>query len=62
MTVKKHEATDLRQMLSKAKGFDAVKEIVGEWTGEDEMREIIEAIEKKSAATEKDVHFYSCRS
>jgi len=33
-------------MLSKAKEFDAVKEIAGEWTGEDEMREIIEAIEK----------------
>ncbi|KAL9716588.1 tRNA-dihydrouridine synthase 2 [Leucoagaricus gongylophorus] len=46
VTVKKHEATDLRQMLSKAKGFDGVKEVVGEWTGEDEMREIIEAIEK----------------
>jgi len=46
VAVKKHEATNLRQMLSKAKEFDAVKDIVGEWTGEDEMREIIEAIEK----------------
>jgi len=46
VAVKKHEATNLRQMLSKAKEFDAVKEIVGEWTGEDEMREIIEAIEE----------------
>ncbi|KAF5352592.1 hypothetical protein D9756_006070 [Leucocoprinus leucothites] len=46
VTVKKSEATNLRQMLSKAKGFDAVKEFVGDWTGEDEMKEIIEAIEK----------------
>jgi tRNA-dihydrouridine synthase 2 len=44
--MKKHEATNLRQLLSKAKGYDAVKEIVGEWTGENEMKQIVDAIEK----------------
>ncbi|KAJ3563572.1 hypothetical protein NP233_g8854 [Leucocoprinus birnbaumii] len=46
--VKKSDATALRQLLSKAKDFEATKEIVGEWTGKDELNEIIEAIEKNS--------------
>jgi tRNA-dihydrouridine synthase 2 len=33
-------------MLSQAKDFDAVTEVVGEWTGEEEMKHIIDAIEK----------------
>lgn len=33
-------------MLSQAKGFETVTELVGEWTGEDEMKQIIEVIEK----------------
>ncbi|KXN85685.1 tRNA-dihydrouridine(20) synthase [NAD(P)+] [Leucoagaricus sp. SymC.cos] len=46
VTVKKQEATKLRQLLSQSKRFDAIKEVVGEWTGSDEMKAIVEAIEK----------------
>jgi tRNA-dihydrouridine synthase 2 len=32
-------------MLAQARGFEAITEFIGEWTGEDEMKQIIETIE-----------------
>jgi len=46
VNVKKAESTKLRQALAQAKGYDTMTEFVGEWTGEDEMKQIIKAIEK----------------
>ena len=40
----KAESTDLRAKLAQAKDFDAMTDIVGEWTGEEEMKAIIKAI------------------
>ncbi|KAJ7644415.1 hypothetical protein FB45DRAFT_897850 [Roridomyces roridus] len=36
-----------RQVLNSTKGFDGLEEIVGAWTGEEDFKEIVEAIESR---------------
>ncbi|XP_006453990.1 hypothetical protein AGABI2DRAFT_189317 [Agaricus bisporus var. bisporus H97] len=45
VNIKKAESIKTRQMLAQAKGYESTTELVGEWTGEDEMKRIIETIE-----------------
>ncbi|KAF9447040.1 tRNA-dihydrouridine synthase 2 [Macrolepiota fuliginosa MF-IS2] len=45
VNTKKADSTKIRQTLSQSKGYDAMTDYVGEWTGEDEMKQIIDAIE-----------------
>ncbi|EAU92337.1 tRNA-dihydrouridine synthase 2 [Coprinopsis cinerea okayama7 len=42
--VTKAEAADIRQRLSQAKDYDNMTDFVKEWTGEEEMKEIVDAI------------------
>ncbi|KAF5332533.1 hypothetical protein D9611_005125 [Ephemerocybe angulata] len=46
VNVTKAESTALRAKLAQAKGFEDMKDIAGEWTGEEELRLIAEAIQK----------------
>ncbi|TFK42019.1 tRNA-dihydrouridine synthase 2 [Crucibulum laeve] len=48
ITVKKADSTALKQSLSQSKGFDGLESIVTSWTGEEEMHEIVKAIETRS--------------
>jgi tRNA-dihydrouridine synthase 2 len=45
VSIKKAESIKNRQMLAQTKGYEGITEFVGEWTGEDEMKRIIETIE-----------------
>ena len=44
---KKADATALKQTLGQAKGYDDMSSLAGSWTGENEMLEIIKAIEER---------------
>ncbi|KAJ2927686.1 hypothetical protein H1R20_g9418, partial [Candolleomyces eurysporus] len=46
VTVTKAESTALRSALSQGKGFEAMNDFVGTWTGEEEFKEIVRAIEE----------------
>ena len=48
MNLTKTQAKKCREPLARAKNYDDVNEIVGSWTGEDEFREIVAAIEARS--------------
>ncbi|KAG5644146.1 hypothetical protein DXG03_009040 [Asterophora parasitica] len=45
VTIKKAEATAMRQTLSSAKDFSGMDSVVGSWTGKEEFDEIVRAIE-----------------
>ncbi|KAG5654156.1 hypothetical protein H0H81_006868 [Sphagnurus paluster] len=45
VTIRKAEATLMRQTLAQAKGFSGMDSIVGSWTGKEEFEEIVRAIE-----------------
>jgi len=49
VNVRKADAKRFRETLSRSKRYDDMEEIVGSWTGEDELREIIRAIEARSS-------------
>ncbi|TEB38673.1 tRNA-dihydrouridine synthase 2 [Coprinellus micaceus] len=44
----KAESTELRQKIAKAKSFDDMAKVAAPWTGEDEMKAIIQAIEENN--------------
>lgn len=46
ITIKKQDATKLRQALAQSKGFSGMDDIVGSWTGKEEFDAIAEAIEQ----------------
>ena len=46
----KAESTELRQKIAQAKSFDDMAKVAAPWTGEDEMKAIIQAIEENSPA------------
>jgi len=46
-TLNKLEQKRVRDRVVASKSFDGVKDIVGEWTGEQEMQEIIKAIQHR---------------
>lgn len=48
MDVTKAESQCIRQALSKAKGFESLKELMGSRSGEEELRDIIKAIQENS--------------
>jgi len=48
VSVKKADATRLRQVISQSKDFSALGEIMGAWTGKEEFEKIVQAIEARS--------------
>ncbi|KAF9469624.1 tRNA-dihydrouridine synthase 2 [Collybia nuda] len=48
ITIKRQEATRLRQVLAQSKGFSGMDDIVGSWTGKEEFDAIAAAIEQHS--------------
>jgi len=49
VNLKKADAKKFREVLSKAKSYDDLTTLVGSGAGEDEFREILKAIESRSA-------------
>lgn len=46
---KKPRQQQYREVLSKARGYDDVTELVGNWTGEEEFRQVVEAIKSRTS-------------
>jgi tRNA-dihydrouridine synthase 2 len=46
ITIKKQDATQMRQALAHSKGFSGMAEVVGSWTGKEEFDEIAQSIEQ----------------
>lgn len=47
MNVKKADVKKFRETLTQGKGYDDLTDFVGTWSGEEEMREIVKAIESR---------------
>lgn len=47
VNIRKADSTKSKQFLAKSKDYDGVKEVVGSWTGENEMKEITRCIDAR---------------